>query len=43
MMLYKANTSDIREFNVLSELALYLLKVMFLKTFKIAKSKNYEV
>lgn len=31
MMHYKANRNDIREFNVLSGLALYLFKAMFLK------------
>lgn len=42
-MPYKANRSDLREFNVLSVLALYLFKAMFLKTFKITKNKNYEM
>lgn len=42
-MLYGFNRRAMREYNVLSGLALYLFKAMFLKTFKITKNKNYEM
>lgn len=43
MMLYKANTSDIRAFNTFSIHEPYLFKAMFLKTIKINKNKKYEM